>query len=154
MARLAGLDQRAGEQARHDLQCHVLEGGSGTVPQLQRVQIVTYMNQRCRTAGEGCLAVSGVAVGHQFLLRVVGQEHMQDARGAHGIALVPQRFNVRLTERGDGFREEQSAVRGKPHFDDLGGGVLFVGWIAGGLIHHGRVLLHITGYRFRSAKHR
>ena len=71
-----GLFERAGEQVRHYLKRHILEGAGRTVKELEHRDLVTERVHRSSAAlaGKALCAVCTLRVAEQLLLGIVGKK--------------------------------------------------------------------------------
>ena len=114
---LAGFPQGCGQQLGQHLQCHVLECGGGTVPQLQTIGAVLHLSDRSRRGIVKLLRAVGVmAEGQQLFLRVIRQVQSHDPGRPLGILHGDQAFQKMPVDLGDLFRRQQAAVPAQAHF--------------------------------------
>ena len=92
----AGFDQRAGEQARHNLQRHIFKSRRGTVPQFQRIQPVTDVFERRGAAGKCAFRVNRAAVGKQLLFGIIGKKFTENLRRSFRVIHFCKRENFRF----------------------------------------------------------
>ena len=125
-ALLTGLFERTRQQARHDLQCHILECCGGAVPKLLGIYVVANVMQRGCATNERIFVISLHTVCKKLFLGIIGQILAQNKCRSVRVIHAAKGRNLVNGKSRDTLGYKQTTVVSQSFSDDLCGREFFL----------------------------
>ena len=110
----------ASQQMGQKLQCHILKGGGGTMPQLQHSSIIIHLHQRHRVITKFFLGVGSIHAFAQLILAKISQKLQQYIDCSFSIRLFSHGFNIAHTHARNALGHKQATIIGQTTSNRMG----------------------------------